>query len=120
MKTDLRSVGFSEIRERLVENRLAVYDALVKQGPSTGSELARAMGWTVLSVRPRVCELEAMFHAIATGKRRTSEHEFRALTVAEAMELHESARRTYALELRARERETRAPSQEIQREIAFA
>jgi hypothetical protein len=103
--SDLRHVYFSEVRERLVGNRLAVYEALTMRGPSTGSELARVLSWEVTSVRPRVVELEKMFHAVPTGQRRENEHEFRALTTAEAMQLHEAERHKYAIEHRALERE---------------
>lgn len=89
--SDLRSIGFSEIRARLAGNRLTVYEALLQGGPATGSELAARLNWSVLSVRPRVVELVDMCHAQATGKRRDSEHEFRALTSYEAGSLHEKA-----------------------------
>jgi len=105
VSTDLRSVGFSEVRERLTANRLTVWEALLNRGPSTGSELAAYMRWTVLSVRPRVVELQAMYHAAATGERRDGEHVFRAVQPAEAMKLHEAARSTYALEMRAQAKE---------------
>jgi len=95
MTTDLRAVGFSEVRERLVGNRLAVYAALLDNGPCTGTELAVRMNWTVLSVRPRVSELEAAFHVVPTGRRRNGEHEFRALPVSEAQTAHASARQTF-------------------------
>lgn len=85
---DLRGIGFSEIRARLASNRLAVYDALLQRGPSTGSELAKAMGWSVLSVRPRLTELVDMFHAQPTGERRDSEHVFMGLSTASAQQLH--------------------------------
>ncbi len=101
MSTDLRAVGFSEVRERLTSNRLTVWEALLNRGPSTGSELAAYMRWTVLSVRPRVVELQAMYHAAATGERRDGEHVFRAVQPGEAMELHEAARVSYAEEMRA-------------------
>lgn len=83
--TDLRAVGFSEVRERITGNRLTVYDALLSAGPLTGSELAANMGWPVTSVRPRLTELCDLLHAVTTGKRRAHEHEFRALTASEAL-----------------------------------
>lgn len=92
MSTDLRAIGFAEVRDRLRGNRLAVYTALVERGPSTGSELAAHMKWSVLSTRPRVVELCDMFHAQATGVRRNHEHEFRALSAAEAKQLHDAAK----------------------------
>lgn len=105
MTTDLRSVGFDEVRARLTENRLRVYDSLLMRGPSTGSEIAAYMRWTVLSVRPRVTELCECFHAVATGERRNGEHVFRAVQPAEAMAMHEAARRSYALEMRIQTKE---------------
>lgn len=85
---DLRGIGFSEVRARLAGNRLAVYDALLQRGPSTGSELAKAMGWSVLSVRPRLTEVVDMFHGQPTGERRDGEHVFMALPTAQAQQLH--------------------------------
>ena len=116
MITDLRSVGFSEVRERLTGNRLTVYEALLTRGPSTGSELAAFMRWTVLSVRPRVTELCDCYHATATGERRDGEHVFRAVQPAEAMAMHEAARRSYALEMRVQttERENQTASDAVQ------
>lgn len=92
---DLRAAHFFEVRERLIGNRLAVYSAMLENGPCTGTELAARMGWTVLSVRPRVSELEAAFHAIPTGRRRDGEHEFRALSASEAELIHSAARQRF-------------------------
>lgn len=88
MSTDLRSVGFAEVRDRLTGNRLKVYAALVAYGPSTASEVAKDLGWDKTSVRPRLTELVDMLHAQPTGVRRNHEHEFRALTDTEAAALH--------------------------------
>lgn len=79
---DLRPIYFHEARERLVGNRLAVYDALMR-GPCTGTELAARMGWPVTSIRPRLCELRELRWVETTGVRRGGEHEFRALDAAE-------------------------------------
>lgn len=80
---DLRPIYYHEARERLIGNRLAVYDALLTSGACTGTELAARMGWQVTSVRPRLCELRDMRFAETTGVRRDGEHEFRALSHAE-------------------------------------
>jgi hypothetical protein len=80
---DLRPIYYHEARERLVGNRLAVYDSLFSSGPSTGTELAASMGWAVTSVRPRLTELRDIHAVIETGIRRNGEHEFRAQTATE-------------------------------------
>jgi len=81
---DLRPIYYHEARERLIGNRLAVYRALCDIGPATGTVLSEYMKWPVTSVRPRLCELREMRFAETTGTRRDSEHEFRALSHAEA------------------------------------
>lgn len=92
MNTDLRSVGFAEVRERISGNREIVYASLLRHGPATCNELADAMRWDKTSVRPRVCELVQAYHAVATGIRRNGEHEFRALTHIEAEQFHAHSR----------------------------
>lgn len=82
--TDLRHPHFAEIAPRLDGNRLAVYQALKAAGAATGSELAEFMGWPVLSIRPRLCELRKMQLAEPTGERRdngtgSKEHVFRCV-----------------------------------------
>lgn len=81
---DLRPIYYHEAKDRLNGNRLNVYDALRTHGPLTGTELAARMGWQVTSVRPRLCELRELRFAETTGVRRDGEHEFRALSHAEA------------------------------------
>lgn len=81
---DLRPIYYHEAKDRLIGNRLNVYDALRNYGPPTGTELAKCMGWQVTSVRPRLCELREMRFAETTGVRRDGEHEFRALSHMEA------------------------------------
>jgi len=90
--TDLRKVGFEEVRGRLTGNRLAVYETLCRRGTATAIELAEAMGWDKTSVRPRLSELVDMFHARPTGVRRNHEHEFEAISVADAIKLHAQAK----------------------------
>ena len=94
MSTDLRAVGFEEVRSRLTGNRLAVYEHLLKRGTATAIELAEVMGWDKTSVRPRLCELVAMHHARPTGVRRNHEHEFEAVSVKEAEALHLAEQRS--------------------------
>lgn len=89
--TDLRTAHWAEIRAKVADNREAVWRALL-DGPATGSELAARMGWSVLSVRPRLTELSQLRFAVATSERRNSEHVFRALTEAEARANHDAAR----------------------------
>jgi len=90
--TDLRSVHFSEVRDRIAGNRQIVWASLLRCGPATCTELAAAMHWDKCSVRPRICDLRGAFHVVETGRRRNGEHEFRALTEVEAEEYHSHAR----------------------------
>ncbi len=117
--TDLRYPHFADVRAALTGNRLAVWDAMLGFGACTGSELAAHIGWTVLSVRPRLTELRAMFHVVETGERRDGEHVFRAVSAAEAMTLHEEERRKYAIEERAQVRVTHPESVAVQPELSF-
>ena len=77
---DLRPVYFHECVQRLVSNRLAVYDELLAAGPCTGTELSRVIGWPVTSIRPRLTELRESYWVFETGIRRNGEHEFHART----------------------------------------
>lgn len=92
MSTDLRAIGFEEVRGRLTGNRLAVFEALCKRSKGTAIELAEVMGWDKTSVRPRLTELVEMFHARPTGVRRNHEHEFEAIGAEEAKKLHAAAK----------------------------
>lgn len=103
---DLRYANFAEVRASLTGNRLACWEQMLEHGPCTCTELASRMSLKVTSVRPRVTELVDAFHAVTTGTRRNHEHEFRAVLAAEAMQLHEEARRRYAIEERAQVRVT--------------
>jgi hypothetical protein len=84
MRTDLRLTNWDEIRSSVKGKREKVYLSLLTYGPSTPKELAEKMGWDKCSVRPRISELCAMFHALATNERRNGEHVFAALSHAEA------------------------------------
>ena len=89
MKPDLRSIGWSEVRDRVGGNRALVHAAMLKQGSCTCTELAAAMGWDKTSVRPRVTELIDLYHAVPTGARRNGEYEFVALDTELAERLHQ-------------------------------
>jgi predicted transcriptional regulator len=54
---DYRNATWEDIAGRLNKDRNAVYMALLRHGPATTRDLARAMGWDILNVRPRVTEL---------------------------------------------------------------
>lgn len=84
MSTDLRTAHWHEIRATLHGKREEVYLALYNYGPSTAKELAARMGWDKCSVRPRLTELCAAYHAEATADRRNGEYVHRALSQIEA------------------------------------
>ena len=88
---DMRTAHWNEIRAYVMANREKVYLALLTHGPCTPKELAAHMAWDKTSVRPRITELCEVFHVRATGKRRNSEHEFEALSHAEAHLLWQAA-----------------------------
>ena len=54
---DYRNVTWDGIQNKIVGNRRAVLDALREHGPCTTRDLATAMEWDILNVRPRVTEL---------------------------------------------------------------
>jgi len=54
---DYRNATWDGIQNKIVGNRRAVLDALREHGPCTTRELAAAMDWDILNVRPRVTEL---------------------------------------------------------------
>lgn len=85
--SDLRRTHYAEIRDRLQGRRQIVHDRLRIHSPCTGSELARAMGWPVTSLRPRLCELQHLGLANATGNRRNGEHVFAYVSLARAEEM---------------------------------
>lgn len=91
MKLDLRGAHWHDVRGYVSSNREKVYLALLTHGPCTAKELAAHLGWDKTCVRPRLTELQELFHARATGKRRNCEHEFEALSHAEAHLLWQAA-----------------------------
>ena len=94
--SDFRNMTWGSIQERLVSDRLEVYQALQVWGPCTTRQLANLMGQDLLSVRPRVTELCQMGFARETDVlevRRVSdgakrEGYYRALSLDEAEHAH--------------------------------
>jgi hypothetical protein len=89
--TDLRRAKWHEIWSRVTGDRLLVYDELLDvfgHDGCTGSELAAHLRMSVLSVRPRLCELRKMGLAEETGLRRGGEHVMRAVEREEAEQRH--------------------------------
>lgn len=84
---DHRNGTFQDLQSRITGHRAAVLDGLKKYGASTTRGLADAMGWDVLSVRPRLTELYQLgFVRLIDSEGREGLYE--ALTGAEARQLH--------------------------------
>lgn len=85
--SDFRNLTWLDIQARLVGLRQSVFEGLIKHGPCTTRELAKAMELDILTVRPRVCELVHLgVVELAAEHREHRAHEgrYRALTLAEA------------------------------------
>lgn len=84
---DYRDTTFRDIQARVHGDRASVLEALQLHGPATTRDLARAMEWDVLSVRPRVTELVQLGLAELVPEqdgRVSREGSYRALSTAEA------------------------------------
>ena len=82
---DYRNATWEDIAGRLDRNREAVYNALLRHGPATTRDLARAMGWDILNVRPRVTELfQIGFAVLVQDEAHGREGIYRALEWTEA------------------------------------
>ena len=84
---DHRNATFADLQAKVTGNRLAVLDALKRYGASTTRDLAHAMGWEVLSVRPRLTELYQLGF-VRCLEREGHEGTYEALTGSEARQLH--------------------------------
>jgi len=82
---DFRNETFAEIYERCEGDRLAVLEALKKHGPCTTRQLAAAMEWDILTVRPRVTEL-AQIGAVEACDAHGHEGVYRARMLGEWMD----------------------------------
>lgn len=87
--SDLRDLNFEQLRSGLAHGRKEVFEGYLRFGPATTRHLASLLGWDVLSVRPRACELaqmgllrEAGTH-VSHGARKLRETVYRATTLAE-------------------------------------
>ena len=58
--TDLRNTNFETLRESLAERRAEIYQAVGQHGPGTTRLLAQRSGIDLLTLRPRVTELEQL------------------------------------------------------------
>lgn len=84
---DYRDCTFRDIQARLHGDRASVLEALQLHGPATTRDLARAMEWDILSVRPRVTELVQLGLAELVPEpdgRTCREGSYRALSTSEA------------------------------------
>lgn len=84
---DHRNATFQDLQAKVTGNRLAVLEALKRHGAATTRELAHAMGWEVLSVRPRLTELFQLGF-VRCLDREHHEGTYEALTGSEARQLH--------------------------------
>lgn len=93
--TDPRDLTWQELRDQLGGLRERVWEWLVACGPATTSVIAEGTGLSILTVRPRVCELAALGFVECIG-RDGREGIYRAVTIAQRQarheeDLHESA-----------------------------
>lgn len=103
--SDLRTIHWAAIRDRLTKNRAVVYDRARIHSPFVPTELAAAMGWSITSLRPRTTDLYNAGLLETTGARRENQWEMRyvPLAVAEqrARERHEQNEKPHQLTLAA-------------------
>lgn len=81
---DYRNAAWEEIAARLDKNRNAVYLALQRHGAATTRDLAKAMGWDILNVRPRVTELFQLGFVAVDESSGGAEGTYRALSWSDA------------------------------------
>lgn len=86
--TDPRDLTWQELRDQLAGLREQVWDWLVSSGPATTSTIAEGTGLSILTVRPRVCELAALGFVECIG-REGREGVYRAVTIAQRQARYE-------------------------------
>lgn len=67
------SIAAAKSVEPTVTDRRAAVLAVITAKPSTADEVARALGWTVLSARPRATELAKLGKIEDSGQRRKTD-----------------------------------------------
>ncbi len=83
---DFRNATFASLRARVSRQRRQVYEAWLRHGPCTTSELSQRSGLHILSLRPRTTELVQLgFVCLARHQPRAGEGVYRARTDAEVM-----------------------------------
>jgi len=66
--TDPRDLTWEELREHLSGPRERIWEELLAHGPKTTSVLAWDLDMSLLTVRPRVCELAALGFVECIGR----------------------------------------------------
>jgi len=85
---EIKRLNWSEIRARVTGPRMSVHATLLGMGRSaTTREVAEALRWSVLTVRPRVTELIQLGYVECVG-RRDGEGLYRARDEREAHAAH--------------------------------
>ncbi len=86
---DFRNESFEQLRERLTELRLQVFQAWQAFGPGTTRHVAKASGIDILTFRPRTTELYQMGAVIVVDDdHAATEGIYRARTLEEWMQWH--------------------------------
>lgn len=86
--TDPRDLTWEEIREHLAGARERIWEELLAHGPKTTSVLAWDLDMSLLTVRPRVCELAALGFVECIG-REGREGIYRAVSIELRKSRHE-------------------------------
>jgi hypothetical protein len=67
--TELRDLNFQQLQARISGMKTQVYDALLKHGPATTTELAERSGIWIFNLRPRVSDLLVLGLAECVGRK---------------------------------------------------
>jgi len=94
----IRDRTFRELRGRLAGERRIVYQGFISHGPCTTRFLANAIALGILTVRPRATEL-LQAGLIELVGRTNREGVYRALSVREAADRVENARRPQQMQM---------------------
>ncbi len=84
--TEIRDLNWQQLRERVSGLRAIVHAELQRHGPCTTRQLAERCGIDLLTVRPRVTELEQLGFAGCTGREK-GEGVYRAFNYDESIRL---------------------------------